>query len=252
MSINSDQDLAGLRRVGKVVARCLQYMQSKLESGITTLELDALGGEFLDTHGARSAPRLSYNFPGHTCISVNEEAAHGIPGARILRAGDLVNIDVSAEMNGYFADTGGSAIIPPKAQLHVQLCTVAKSALENAMIEARAGRRLNRIGYAIEFAAKRNGFTVIENIGSHGVGRALHEEPGFIAGYYDRSDKRILKANQVITIEPFISSGAREVFENGDGWTLVTNPGVFTAQYEHTMVITNGKPLIMTLAESEK
>ncbi|MGZ3698888.1 MAG: M24 family metallopeptidase, partial [Bdellovibrionota bacterium] len=88
---------------------------------------------------------------------------------------------------------------------------------------------------------------VIENIGSHGVGRALHEEPGFIAGFYDKQDKRILKKNQVITIEPFISSGAREVVENGDGWTLVTNPGIFTAQYEHTIVITEGMPLIMTL-----
>lgn len=247
MSINSEKDLEGLRKIGRVVARCLQYMQSQLEPGITTGELDALGGQFLETHGARSAPKLTYNFPGHTCISVNEEAAHGIPGARILKAGDLVNIDVSAELEGYFADTGGSAIIPPESKLHLQICAVAKKALEQAMLEARAGAKLNRIGYAIEREAVHNGLTVIENLGSHGVGRALHEEPGFIAGYYDKQDKRILKENQVITIEPFISSGAREVFENGDGWTLVTNPGIFTAQYEHTLVITKGKPLIMTL-----
>ncbi|MBX3022051.1 MAG: type I methionyl aminopeptidase [Bdellovibrionales bacterium] len=247
MSINSEKDLAGLRKVGRVIARCLQYMQSKLEPGITTSELDALGGQFLSAHGARSAPKLTYNFPGHTCISVNEEAAHGIPGAKVLKAGDLVNIDVSAELDGYFADTGGSAIIPPESKLHLRICAVARKALESAMLEARAGVRLNRIGYAIEAEAVRNGFTVIENLGSHGVGRALHEEPGFIAGYYDKSDKRILQENQVITIEPFISSGAREVFENGDGWTLITNPGVFTAQYEHTLVITKGKPLIMTL-----
>lgn len=247
MSINSEKDLEGLRKIGKIVARCLQFMQTKLEPGITTGELDLLGGQFLEAHGARSAPRLTYNFPGDTCISVNEEAAHGIPGSRVLRAGDLVNIDVSAELDGYFADTGGSAIIPPKSKLHLQICAAAQKALENAMLEARAGARLNRIGHAIESEAVRNGFTVIENIGSHGVGRALHEEPGFIAGYYDKRDKRILKENQVITIEPFISSGAREVFDNGDGWTLVTKPGVFTAQYEHTMVITKGKPLIMTL-----
>jgi methionyl aminopeptidase len=247
MSINSEKDLEGLRKVGRVVARCLQHMQLKLEPGITTGELDALGGEFLAAHGARSAPKLTYNFPGHTCISVNEEAAHGIPGAKVLKAGDLVNIDVSAELGAYFADTGGSAILPPASKLHLQICATAKRALENAMLEARAGAMLNRIGHAIETEAKRNGFTVIENIGSHGVGRALHEEPGFIAGYYDKHDKRILKKNQVITIEPFISSGAHEVFENGDGWTLVTHPGVFTAQYEHTLVITEGKPLIMTL-----
>src|SRR5687767_4643260 len=110
MSINSERDLAGLRKIGNIVARCLQHMQSKLEPGITTLELDAIGGAFLASHGARSAPRITYDFPGHTCISVNEEAAHGVPGPRIIKAGDLVNIDVSAELEGYFADTGGSAI----------------------------------------------------------------------------------------------------------------------------------------------
>jgi methionyl aminopeptidase len=224
-------------------------MQSKLEPGMTTAELDAIGGLFLTAHGARSAPRLTYNFPGFTCISVNEEAAHGVPGPKRLKAGDLVNIDVSAELDGYFADTGGSAIIPPESKLHLQICNVARKALESAMLEARAGVRINRIGYAIETEAVKHGFTVIENLGSHGVGRALHEEPGFIAGYYDKSDKRRLVENQVITIEPFISSGAHEVFENGDGWTLVTNPGIYTAQYEHTLVITKGKPLIMTLPD---
>lgn len=209
MSINSESDLAGLRKVGQIVARCLQYMQTKLEPGMTTAELDQIGGQFLTEYGAQSAPKLAYGFPGYTCISVNEEAAHGIPGPRVLQAGDLINIDVSAELDGYFADTGGSSIIPPEA--------------------------------------KRAGFNVIENIGSHGVGRALHEEPGFIAGYYEASDPRILSENQVITIEPFISSGARQVFDKGDGWTLVTKAGTFTAQYEHTLVITKGRALIMTL-----
>lgn len=247
MSIQSQKDLEKLRKIGQIVARCLQLMQSRLEPGITTGELDIIGGAFLESHGARSAPKLSYNFPGNTCISVNEEAAHGIPGARIIKAGDLVNIDVSAELDGYFADTGGSAVVPPQSKLHMRICDVARKALQSAMGEARAGAQINRIGLAIETEAKKNGFTVIENIGSHGVGRALHEEPGFIAGYYDKKDRRILRENQVITIEPFISSGAKQVFENGDGWTLVTKPGIFTAQYEHTIVITKGAPLIMTL-----
>lgn len=247
MSITSEKDLEGLRKVGRIVARCLQYMHAKLEPGITTGELDEVGGKFLELHGARSAPKLVYNFPGHTCISVNEEAAHGIPGSKILQAGDLVNIDVSAELDGYFADTGGSAVIPPESPVHLKICSVAQKALKRAMREARAGAKLNRIGYAIEFEAKRHGLHVIENIGSHGVGRGLHEEPNFIPGFYDKKDSRILRENQVITIEPFISTGAREVYENGDGWTLVTNPGVFTAQFEHTIVITKGQPLIMTL-----
>lgn len=247
MSIQNENDLIALRKIGKIVAQCLQYMGSQLEPGITTLELDQLGQAFLEKHGARSAPKLVYNFPGTTCISVNEEAAHGIPGAKKFAAGDLVNIDVSAELNGYFADTGGSFIIPPESMLKRKLCTATKRALEMALRAVKAGEPINVIGRAIEKEALRNKLTVIENIGSHGVGRALHEEPEFIPGYYDPSDKRILQENQVITIEPFLSTGATEVFDTGDGWTLATGKKFLTAQYEHTLVITKGKPLIMTL-----
>jgi methionyl aminopeptidase len=247
MSIESELDLIALRKIGRIVANCLQTMGKALEPGMTTQELDQIGQKYLELHGARSAPQLTYNFPGATCISVNEEAAHGIPGSKILNASDLVNIDVSAELDGYFADTGGSFIIPPESDLKRNLCLATKRALELAMKQASAGKLLSGIGRAIEAEARRNKLTVIENLGSHGVGRALHEEPGFIQGYYDPKDKRVLKKNQVITIEPFLSTGAREVFENGDGWTLVTNKKHFTAQYEHTMVITNGQPLIMTL-----
>lgn len=247
MSIESEKDLIALRKIGRIVANCLQTMGRALEPGMTTRELDEVGRKYLEFHGAKSAPILTYNFPGTTCISVNEQVAHGIPGAKVLAAADLVNIDVSAELDGYFADTGGSFIIPPESNLKRNLCIATKRALDLAIDEARAGRPLNGIGRAIETHARKNNLTVIENIGSHGVGRALHEEPGFIPGYYDPKDKRILRENQVITIEPFLSTGAREVFEIGDGWTLATDKKYLTAQYEHTMVITKGRPLIMTL-----
>lgn len=247
MSIQTEKDFEALKIVGRVVANCLQYMGSKLEPGITTRELDELGAAFLELHGARSAPQLVYNFPGATCISVNEEAAHGIPGDRVIQAGDLVNIDVSAELGGYFADTGGSFIVPPETQLQKNLCAATKRALQNAMNVAKAGARINQIGRAIETEAQRSGFSIIENLGSHGVGRGLHEEPEFIAGYYDSRDKRLLQENQVITIEPFLSTGASEVIDKGDGWTLVTDKKFMSAQYEHTMVITKSKPIILTL-----
>ena len=249
MSVNTEEDLAALRKVGRIVASCLQYMGKNLEPGITTAELDELGKAFLEKNGAQSAPRLVYNFPGSTCISINEEAAHGVPGLKKFRAGDLVNIDVSAELNGYFADTGGSFIIPPESDLKVKLCQTTRQALNLAVLQARAGQRINVIGRTIETEAEKNGFTVIENLGSHGVGRALHEDPEFIAGFYDKKDKRILKKNQVITIEPFISTGATEVFDTDDGWTLVTGSQFLTAQYEHTIIITDDKPLIMTLPD---
>lgn len=247
MSIQTDLDLLSLKKIGKIVAQCLLHMSKQLEPGITTAELDEIGRIFLEKHGAKSAPKLSYGFPGTTCISVNEEAAHGIPGVRILKAGDLVNIDVSAELNGYFADTGGSFVIPPETTLKSQLCLTAKLALKRALKEAKAGVRLNRLGQVIEQSAIENGFAVIENLGSHGVGRALHEEPSFIANYHDPRDKRILCNGQVITIEPFVSTGAREVIDTGDGWTLVTPHGNLTAQFEHTLIVTKGNPIIVTL-----
>lgn len=247
MSIENENDLISLRKVGRIVAQCLQYMGAKLEPGITTREIDQLGLRFLEKFGARSAPQLTYKFPGATCISVNEEAAHGIPGPRVLLAGDLVNIDVSAELDGYFADTGGSFIIPPETSVKKNLCLATKRALEMALREVKAGRPLNLIGKAIEKEARKNNLTVIENLGSHGVGRALHEDPDFIPGYYDPKDRRLLKENQVITIEPFLSTGATEVVDTGDGWTLATSKKFLTAQYEHTLVITKSKPLIMTL-----
>ena len=154
MSIESELDLIALRKIGRIVANCLQTMGKALEPGMTTRELDEIGSRYLEFHGARSAPQLTYNFPGATCISVNEEAAHGIPGDRILAASDLVNIDVSAELAGYFADTGGSFIIPPESDLKRTLCLATRRALELAIDQARAGQLLSGIGRAIETHAR--------------------------------------------------------------------------------------------------
>lgn len=247
MSISSIEDLNHLKIIGSIVARCLDHMSKMLEPGMTTHELDEIGRVFLDFHGAQSAPRLVYDFPGTTCISLNHEAAHGIPSPlKKLNAGDLINIDVSAELNGYFADTGGSFIIPPITPVKKKVCEVAMSTMWKGIQAAVHGHKLNRIGKAMEEEARKNNLSVITNLCSHGVGRWLHEEPDQIPGYYDKKDRRILKEGTVITVEPFVSTGARTVVDSGDGWTLV-NPGHFTAQYEHTIVITRGKPLIMTL-----
>ncbi|NCN27435.1 type I methionyl aminopeptidase [bacterium] len=248
MSIDSDNDLIALRKIGQIVANCLKFMGNCLEPGMTTGELDQIAAKFLEKHGARSAPQLTYNFPGTTCISVNEEIAHGIPGIKKILAGDLVNIDVSGELRGFFADTGGSFVVPPQSKVKLNLCLATQQALKMALREAKAGNPLNKIGQAIEHEAQKNKLTVIRNLGSHGIGRALHEEPEFIPGFYDHTDRRVLQENQVITIEPFLSTGAHEVFDTGDGWTLATNKRFLSAQYEHTLVITKGEPLIMTLA----
>lgn len=246
MTIETQADVEGLRRIGSIVSFVLDEMLKAAEPGMTTRELDAIGARLLEERGARSAPHLTYNFPGATCISVNEEAAHGIPGDRVLAAGDVLNVDVSAELDGYFADTGGTTVLPPVSAQKKLLCHAARTALASAMQVARAGRPINSIGAAIQKTAKRYGFKVIENLGSHGVGRALHEEPANIAGYFDPSDKRVLKEGMVITIEPFVSTKSRIVEETADGWTLVGAKGNLSAQFEHTLIITRSEPIIVT------
>jgi len=248
MTIEHERDIEALRAIGQIVARCLQTLGGAMRPGMTTAELDAIAERFLAEHGATSAPRATYEFPGTTCISVNEEVAHGVPGDRKLALGDLVNIDVSAELDGYWADTGGSFPLGEvPAKLH-HLCDTTKRALRSAIRHASAGKPLRGIGKAIEKEARGAGFSVVRNLCSHGVGRALHEEPEFIPGYDDPTERRLLREGQVITIEPFLTTGDSWVETADDGWTLFNRPGSRSAQYEHTLVITKGRPLIMTLA----
>ncbi|WP_077033921.1 type I methionyl aminopeptidase [Pelomonas sp. KK5] len=246
MTIETEDDVLALKRIGSIVSRVLQQMLDAAEPGMTTRELDALGARLLDQHGARSAPQLTYNFPGATCISINEEAAHGIPGDRVMRAGDVLNVDVSAELDDYFADTGGTRVLPPTTPQKTRLCHATRTALALAMKRARAGEPISGIGAAIEQTARNYGFKVIENLGSHGVGRALHEAPEHIPGYFDPKDRRLLSEGMVITIEPFLSTRSRIVTETDDGWTLVGAAGNLSAQYEHTMIITRGEPIVVT------
>jgi methionyl aminopeptidase len=189
---------------------------------------------------------MTYDFPGSTCISINEQAAHGVPGTRRICAGDVVNVDVSAELDGYFADTGGTRVVPPISHSKARLCHATQVALAHAMSEARAGAPINRIGKAIQAVARQHRFKVITNLAGHGIGRSLHEEPEGIVSYYDRGDTRRLHAGQVIAIEPFLSTRSTVVHEGADGWTLLGDAGNLSAQYEHTIVVTNGEPIVAT------
>lgn len=246
MTIQTEAELKRLQEIGQIVARVLKAMGQALTPGMTTRELDQLGRQGLEAEGARSAPELTYGFPGATCISVNHQVAHGIPSETRLQPGDLVNIDVSAEKAGFFADTGASFVVPPAAPARLRLCREGQTILKRTLAGVRAGLPLNSIGHRLHKEAQQRGLTLIQNLGSHGVGKALHEAPEFIAPYPDPKDKRMLKAGMVITIEPFVSNGAKAVFQLKDGWTLATQPGFDTVQYEHTLVVTRGKPLILT------
>lgn len=246
MIIKSEQDLEGLRKIGRIVALAREEMRRLAKPGMTTKELDLIGKRVLDEHGAESAPEKEYNFPGVTCISVNEEVAHGIPGDRVIQDGDLVNIDISAALDGYYADTGISFVVGQGDELKAKLCQAAEDAFWAAMKKTKAGAKRNQIGRAVFNEARKNGFTVIENLTGHGIGRSLHEEPEHILNYFEPRDGALLKDGLVLAVEPFVSAKANHIIELGDGWTFVTPDKSLVAQCEHTIVVTKGEPIILT------
>ena len=246
MSIDGEQDVVALKRVGAVVAEARDAMASQVAPGVTTAELDEVGRDILRRHGARSAPQLAYRFPGATCISVNDEIAHGIPSQRVLREGDLVNIDVSAELDGYWADSGASYPVGEVAPRVRNLLFTTRQALADGMREVRAGAPIRNIGRAVERRAKRAGFRVVRDLCGHGVGRHIHEPPN-VPNTFDRHNTDVLREGLVITIEPFLTTGATSIYEADDGWTLRTPDGSIGAQFEHTLIVTRGEPIVVTL-----
>ena len=210
-------------------------------------ELDNIAKELFEEHGAISAPIHDEKFPGQTCISVNEEVAHGIPGKRIIREGDLVNIDVSALKNGYYADTGISFVVGEADNpLKQKVCDVALEAFDAAMAKVKPGTKLSNIGKAVHATARKNDLTVIKNLTGHGVGQSLHEAPSHVMNYYDPKDKTLLKEGVVIAVEPFISSKATFVTEGKNDWAFETKDKSFVAQIEHTVIVTKDGPMLTT------
>lgn len=247
MTVSSEDDLAALKRIGRIVANTLEAMGKAIEPGMTTRELDCVGRASLEAAGARPAPEMAYAFPGATCISVNEEIAHGIPGDRAIRPGDLVNIDVSAEKDGYFSDTGASFAVPPVTRAVERLCKDGRRAMWTGLRQVGTGRPFAEIGRAIGDFAGKNGYTLVRNLASHGVGLSLHEEPTEIATWPDASERRIMREGLVFTIEPFLSLGATFAEDGDDPWTLYARPRALTVQYEHTVVATRNGPLVLSM-----
>lgn len=252
MIVKSKIEIEKLKKIGTIVADTLVYMKNKACVGMTTLELDQLGHEFLKKHNANSAPQLMYKFPGATCISINHHIAHGIPTNIKIKNGDLINIDVSAELDGFFGDTGGSFIIGEANEELSNLCEATKLAMYEGIKSAKANHKISNIGLAISQVAKKHNLSIIENLGSHGVGLSLHEEPKFIPPYFDKNDHRILQPGQVITVEPFLSNGANYAREAKDGWTLYIDKNKRAAQFEHSIIVTEAEPIILTIPSGER
>lgn len=249
MSITSQAELAGMKKISEAVGITLRRMTEYAKPGISTKELDEYGRIVLEEFGAKSAPKLTYGFPGWTCISVNSEIAHGIPSEKtILKEGDLVNIDVSAELDGFWADNGGSFVLGEGREELKNLVSASKDILHKAISNIKHGVRISDIGRLIETEARKRGLKVIRNLVGHGVGRALHESPHEIPCYYDKYNRERFHKNSVIALETFISTNASIASESGDGWTFIAKDGSYVAQHEHTLMITEGKPVILTAA----
>ena len=247
MSIRTQEELVGMLRAGKVVARTLRETKKRLRAGMTTAQLDEIALTIFEQNGARSAPRLVYGIPATILISVNDEIVHGIPGDYVICPGDLVKVDVTAELNGYMADGAITVPIPPVSQLNRKLCNCSKAAFRKAIKVARAGRKINEIGRAVESEVQRNGFSVVRDLFGHGIGRTIHEDPN-IPNFYNPRDNQRLTDGLVITIEPMISSGSGRVISATGGWTVKTADGSPSAHYEHTIVITRNLPILLTAA----
>jgi methionyl aminopeptidase len=247
MSINGPEELEGMRAAGAVVRLVLEAMKREVRPGVTTAELDEVGAGVMRQHGAQSAPALVYKFPGANCISLNDEAVHGIPSGRALHEGDLLKLDVTVEKDGFMAD---AAITVPVGEVTVErklLMACAERAFTKAMLVARAGFRVSEIGRVVEREVRRAGFSVIRDLGGHGIGRTIHEEPR-VPNYPDPQASQVLTEGLVITVEPIIAAGSGRTVTAKDGWTIVTADHQPSAHYEHTLVITKGAPIVLTAA----
>src|SRR5262249_43310376 len=215
--------------------------------GVTTAELSEVGAKVLAEHGARSSPPMVYGFPGDVCISVNDEVVHGIPGERVLRAGDLLKLDLTAEKDGYHTDSAVTVQVPPAqgGGPARELARCAERAFRQSLAAARAGNCTKEIGRAVEREVRRRGFSVVRELGGHGVGHTIHEGPS-VPNWADPTAREVLTEGLVLTIEPIISAGNGCVWTDRDGWTVKTTDGSLAAHYEHTLVITSGEPILLT------
>jgi methionyl aminopeptidase len=247
MSIQSQAQFEKLRVIGRIVRQALDKTAAAVRPGITTLELDKIGARELAQNGAESAPPKVYGFPGALCISVNDEAIHGIPGGRVVRSGDLVKLDLVAGKDGFYADAAVTIGVGEVSTTAHALAHCAERAFYESLRSARAGNRVYEIGRVVERETRRRGFQVMRDLCGHGVGRTIHEPPS-VPNYHDPRARTRLTEGLVITIEPIIAAGSGQGALQPDQWTIRTADGSLSAHYEHTVVITKSEPILVTAA----
>ncbi|MGH9200610.1 MAG: type I methionyl aminopeptidase [Vicinamibacterales bacterium] len=246
MTVDTDDQLEGLRRVGVVAATALTEVCAAAGVGVTTRDLDDIGSSIFRMYGARSEPRVFKSFPGTLCISVNEEAVHGVPALRPIMPGDVIKIDVTPILDGFVADTARTIVIGDDATSH-RLVASAERALDAGIAAARPRRRTRDIGRAIDRIARQSGFKVLREVGGHGLGHGMHEAP-HVPNWDDPRGRDVLHEGLVLAVEPIISVSDEWLTEGDDGWLLKTIGGSFAAHVEHTIVVGDGDPIVLTAA----
>jgi methionyl aminopeptidase len=245
VSVDTPEQLRGLRLAGRLVALTLSSLRAAVRPGVTTGELDALALQIFSEHGARSGPVLTYGYPGAICISVDDEVVHGIPGGRRLRSGELVTLDVAAELHGYHADAAITVPVGPVSAPAADLISATRAALAAGMRAAQPGATLRDVGAAVQRAARHRGYEVFRELTGHGIGRAMHEEPT-VPNWPSPSAGRRLTPGLVFTIEPMLTAGSTRLGLDSDGWTVRTLDGSLSAHEEHTLMVSPGGPLVLT------
>lgn len=249
--LKSAREIGIMREAGKVVAATIRALEANAQPGVTTRDLDAVAASMFKEVGAESTALGYFGYPGHICVSVNDEVVHGIPGPRKLKRGDLVKVDVAARYRGYVADStlcfavGGLDTLNPQVR---ELVQVTHDALYKGIERARAGNRLSDIGAAIEGHVRQFGLNVVRDFVGHGVGRNMHEAPQ-VQHHGPAGRGPVLRAGMVLAIEPQVNLGSPQVRMLEDGWTAVTVDGSWSCHFEHTIAITSDGPQILTLPE---
>lgn len=234
-----------MREAGRVTAVALRLVGEAVRPGVTTLELDEIAEEYIRSQGATSAFLGYHGFPATLCTSVNEQVVHGIPGATVLRDGDILSVDCGAVVDGYFGDAALTFPVGMISEQASSLLNATRESLVAGVAKARPNMRLYDIGCAVQQVAEAAGFSVVREYVGHGIGRAMHEEPQ-IPNFGQAGKGPQLKPGMVFAIEPMINAGGYEVRSMDDGWTVVTGDGALSAHFEHTVAITEDGPVILT------
>jgi methionyl aminopeptidase len=245
MSIESPEDLAGMERAGGVTRAVIEAMKAAVKPGISTRELDEIGASVMRELGGRSAPQLVYGFPGHNCISVNEEVVHGVPGPRRLAKGDLVKLDVTVEVGGYMADACETVPVGQIDTANQRLMECAKRAFAAGLAVVRPGARAFDVGKAVQKTVNAAGYSVVRDLSGHGIGRTIHERPT-IPNYFDPGCGALLTEGLVFTIEPLVAAGTSRTVTGKDGWTIRTRDHSRAVHHEHTVYVTTEGARILT------